>query len=489
MASPTSRTQVTYLVTVAIVAIVALVTGLALGPNVSEPGPTSPAASPIAQATPEPTPRPSPLRPPGPNEYPPSLSSGPCEPPETLPRPREPDAAPVVHTDDAAVLFSSFLYRRTADGKLKVQYQRFQNFEIGLWYAPPGTHGEARLLAETDRGAVAPLALAPQGDVAAVWWLPDQRWPPEDDCISGIYLLSLATGDSRLIATGAWWHGGADADEGPVVMDEYVAARDYRPPRVSFSSDGRFVALAQHTRIAIYRVASAKIKASHVGACQDWAWSSTGATFVAGCERMTSAWVVHLRRDLERSVALPSPVPLTSRRALTEIPGSATIGVTLHGKVRAVRFYGSPSGCDSPGCAPPGPAYTVTTVDPETTTATTNLVETDFFTRAHTRLSPDARWIYAPDMSGQIPARLIDTPRGDVDVVRRFGRVIGASAADSVLFGRRKDRPSWRVLVTTLSRSGGTGVIATISWAVGSRPRSPDRVIPTWGLVVATPAE
>ena len=485
MASPSTRTQVTYLVTVPTVALIALLIGLSLRPGPADPPTPTPGGSGAAVATPGPTPFRTPFRSAGPNEYPPSTQSGPCELPDTLPAPREPVAAPVVETGDVALLFSSFLYRRTGDGELVIQDRWPRNLEYGLWFAPAASKDEARLLLEGGTGAVVPLALAPAADVAAVWWLPDRRDRGEDDCIGGIYLFWIETGESRLIKRGAWWNGGADSDGGPVTVDEYVAGRDYRLPRASFSSNGRFLALAQATSIAIHRVAPGGPEMNHIGDCPEWAWSPMGATFAAACEGMTSAWVAQpgIWRDV--NLAVPTPVKPSSQRHFEEIESARSIGVTRGGDVRVVRFYGYPPGCDTPGCEGPGPAYTVTTVDGETGTATSSVVETALYV-AGSRLSPDASWVYASGLFRR-PPRVIDLSGGGSAIVRFLGAAIGASAADSTLFGRRQDEDSRRVVITSLRRNGGTQVVGSIGWAIGSKTRRPDPVIPAWGLVAVKP--
>ena len=487
----------TYLVTVPTVALIALLIGVSLRPAADGSGPTGPLASPIAQATAGPTPFPSPLRPPGPNEYPEDFQDGPCTLPDALPQPGDPVGAPVVHADGVAMLFGSHLYVRKENGRLHAQDSTFTGFEVGLWFAPAGTRGPARLVAETKIGAVIPLAMSPAADMAAVWWLPDRRENRDDDCIGGIYLVSLASGESRLLASGEWWVGGADAPEGNVNVSAHVAGRPHILPATSFSSDGRFVALVEASKITIHDVALGRVRASHVGTCDASAWSSTGATFVAGCEDMTSAWVVQPRRDRsdrERSVPLPSPVEPSSRRALEELPGTATIGVTRRGDIRVVRFYGHPPGCDSPGCAGPGPAYTVTTVDLETAVSSSTVTETEFFIGATATLFPESRSVYVGGY--QEPTAWNAGPRsaviriadGDAAVVRRFGRLIGTPPGATALFGRRVDRAAEQVIATTLSRTGIVRVIGTIEWAADVQlPRSA-YVIPVWGLVVDEPA-
>jgi hypothetical protein len=474
MASPSTRTQVTYLVTVPTIALVAVLIGMSLRPEANAPGPTGPLASDIAHATARPTPSPAIVRPPGPNEYPDR-----CILPEALPRAAEPVAAPAVETEGVAMLFASYMYERTSSGTIAALDGGVFAAEFGLWFVPEGSD-TARLLLESENGAMTPLALSSAGDVAVVWWLPLRGDGSADDCLGGVYLFWLESGESRLLVRGDWTRGGPGPD---AVMPYDLVGRDYVMPGAMFSRDGRFVALADDSNISIFRVADGKVLARHVGACDSWAWSTARATFVAGCEGLTSAWVADLPRDDSWSVALPSPVE--DPVAAEELAGLGTIGFTSDGRIRVVRFYAYPPGCDG-GCQPPPPQYAVTTIDAGTTVARSRVVRTSFYAGDHAWLAPDASWVYAAGYPWESGPHVVRIGSGEVVGVRRLGHVVGSSPANERLFGRRSEEGSRRVLVMALSATGPTTQVGSIGWADGAE-LSRGEEIPVLGLVVVAP--
>jgi hypothetical protein len=258
MASPSTRTQVTYLVTMPTVALVALLIGMSLRPDTNEPGPTGPRASDSAQATAGPTPSRTIIRPPRPSDRPDR-----CTLPEALPRATEPVAAPAVETGGLTALFSSYLYERTSSGTIAALDGGVFAAQFGLWFAPNGSD-TPRLLLENEDGAMTPLALSSAGDLAVVWWLPVRGYGSSDDCFGGVYLLRIESGESRLLVRGDWSQGGpGDGPDSVVPYD--LAGRDYVVPGAIFSRDGRFVALADNSAITIYGVANGAVLARHVG--------------------------------------------------------------------------------------------------------------------------------------------------------------------------------------------------------------------------------
>ncbi len=202
-----------------------------------------------------------------------------------------------------------------------------------------GPSSEPRLLAAPEDGMVFPLGLAPAGDRAAVWWLPDRRHRGEPTCASGIYVLPTSGADGgRLIARGDWtvdpeaadWLNWTDPFGNSV-------PRSYRLPTASFSADGHFVALASGETIEIYGADDAVLYRRHAGECPAWAWAASDRTFVAGCDDLTNAWGAELG-DLYMPDNLALPSPTVPKRFGLESDG--TIGLTRDGDLLTVRFYG-----------------------------------------------------------------------------------------------------------------------------------------------------
>ena len=333
------------------------------------------------------------------------------------------------------MLFTSYLYERVRGDSLAI------TGGVGLWHVKAGTE-TARLLLDATDGMVLPLAISPNGDKAVVWWLPERRDEAEPPCDDGIYRLSLADGSSRLLASGDW----SQSDEND-------------PPTAAFSANGRFLSLVDSTGIRLYK-SGGRLQRQHDGPCHDWAWAPSGAVFVAGCEDMTSAWLVRAGGGYApESYALPLPKDL-DLPSWWQGPGRM-IGLTRDRDIRVVRFYGFATGCESPGCVIPPPAWAATTLDPATRNQTLETKIVDFIVW-DARLSPDATWVY--DRYPGNGARVVNVESGEVIRVRSLGTPVGGSINRSLLFGSRLDRASRSVLVSSLDRTGTTREVATITW-------------------------
>jgi hypothetical protein len=181
----------------------------------------------------------------------PTQQTASCDLPERLPSPSASDAAPEV-SGEGTLLFTSALYRRSGGGVVVLRDDPFGDWAMGLWFRPAGD-STPRLLTSTERGMVIPLALSSDTDQAVVWWLPARNPSGERSCPSGIYLLSMAHQDSRLLVTGDWT---VDTDEDvPYTWQDPAAPflrRAYRIPEAGFSDDGTLVALVDRDRIGIY---------------------------------------------------------------------------------------------------------------------------------------------------------------------------------------------------------------------------------------------
>jgi hypothetical protein len=174
------------------IAFGALLVGLSLGLSMGSRSPTSaltptPAPSAVASA-PSAAPTRSPASPPARTPAP-APTQIPCELPAALPpvAAPAPALAPVIEGGDAvSMLFTSHLAHRVFGYDFTViSDDPDGDWAVGLWFVAAGSH-EARLLAAPPDGMVLPLALSPDGTVAAIWWLPARRSVAEAACEGGI---------------------------------------------------------------------------------------------------------------------------------------------------------------------------------------------------------------------------------------------------------------------------------------------------------------
>src|SRR5262249_5692537 len=150
------------------------------------------------------------------------------------------------------------------------------------------------------------------GDKAVVWWLPERRGRDEPTCQSGIYEVATDGSESHPLARGDWSVTSVDPPTTPTWTDpdegRFGGPRSYILPTASFSADGKLVALVEALHVTLLVVDQPGVTLEHFGSCPKWGWAPTGATFVAGCERMTSAWIADGNDGLsDRNVALPQP--------------------------------------------------------------------------------------------------------------------------------------------------------------------------------------
>jgi hypothetical protein len=466
-------------------------------------GPTSIASVPAASTTAaggSPAPPGSPagtaLRSADPNASPSHPAPIPCEPPPAeLPPAAAPVATPAVEADDMAILFTSHLYSHSVDGSLAAMDHEAGEWEVGLWHVAAGTN-EVRLLLAPTGGMVLPLAMSTDGVQAVVWWLPRRTSADEPACTGGIYLISTSEGSSELIVSGDWSLTPEESQDPNIVatwhdlsMESYIR-RDYLLPEVAFSSNGRYISLVEGTDITIYGRDPVHQRHQHTGECGAWAWSPTGAVFVAGCEDMTSAWLVHVGGGYQpESIPLPAPEHPDLPRDW-EVASVAAIGLTHDRQIRVARFYGFPTGCMTADCTIPDPAWAVTTLDPASRAMVVAHAKDDFMVEPDlvgwdTRLSPDASWIYAEEYAPR-RARAIDILTRDVHLVRRVLGPAGTAVEGSLLFGRRLEEDRRRVVVTALDRNGMSRDVATIELPDGAV--ADNRVILTAGLVITVPS-
>lgn len=493
--SPTSTRP--SLLAFAAVALVALLTGLALGSRPTTSVVTG-TAVPSGSAAPLPstaaTPTPTPTLTPTPSRATPAPTQSTCNLPPQLPLLQDASVTPAIDVGDLAVVFASHLYAATPGGPA-VRDQPDDQWAMGLWIVAPGSN-QARLLPAPANGMVLPLALSPTGDHAAIWWMPQRRGLGETSCEGGIYILTIATGRTDLVARGYWT---VEPDgEGSVDTwdwrDPHTGASDprsYDLPEAAFSSDGRYLALADGNEIAVYAPGAARPTARHSGDCTEWAWSPVGSILVAGCESMTTAWHVDVGEGLaEVRVALP-PSPFAVQHPGWEESHGQSIGLTRDGRILVARFYGYPTGCEDPDCVIPPTAYGVTTIDPTTGAATHRTTEIDFIVTYEnddsTWLSADASWVYAilADERGAAVARI---RTGALPIPTRLrtvplGTVAGASPDGSTLYGWRADEDVVVVVLDSTGRGRDVGVIGHPNGVISEEP-----LIATFGLLVAAPS-
>jgi hypothetical protein len=393
-----------------------------------------------------------------------AATSDACVLPAVLPTPEPPDATPVVSTSSAALVFSSYLLQRDANGIVA----RDQT-------------DEARLLAAPQGGMVLPLAIAPQGDVVAAWWLPEHRGADQQACTSGIYLVPVDGSASVLVASGDW---SVDRDnvDGVTWTDptfEAGAPRSFLLPEASFAADGRFLALHEKDGITIHDRTGAQL-GSRTGACPAVNWSATGARFVAGCDEFGSAWLFDATARARQE--LPIPVPPESKvKSGWEWVGARSIGWLDAERIETVRFYGFPTGCTTLPCELAPPAYAVTTVHAATGAARTVADELTFMADT-SRLSPDGSWVYA--QTWDEPGWTMELPFGALAQVKRPGSIANGAADGSLLFSTRVLSDD-SVRVFSIDPAGATHAVATIAWPAGTTRRYP--VIWVGGLSATVP--
>lgn len=484
------------------VAFAGLLVGLSLRPGA---GPTPSRSPGSSQVTVDTSTRPTPGRSAAPTPVPTPwpIPVDPCDLPEQLPAPPLPVAAPRVEARSVAVVFSSYLYERSPGGRL---FAQDSDPRYGLWFAAPGAIEARLLVAATERGAVLPLGLSPRGETVAVWYLPESREWGAPACLGGIYLMSTADRTSRLVMERDW--RAILDDDYPTSVDDRLGpfwpagqTQDFdtvvhRLPEVAISANGRSVALVEHDLITVIGPGRDGLVRQHAGRCTSWAWSPRGARFVAGCEHMTSAWTIDVGLGYDEDF---HPLPLPGGEDLSkgwERWWAATIGYTVGGDIRVVRFFGFATGCEGPvdsGCYIPPPFWTETRIEPYATGQRSRVAEADFLTDVHeigrdARLSADASWVYIRTYGSYTGARTtraraIDIESGEIVEVRRLGEPVGTSLDGRLLFESRLDEERDLVVVRSLDRSGTAREVATIAWPEGAGTDDP--IIDTFGLAVA----
>ena len=483
--------------------VIALLVGLTARPaplasTLSASPATANGPSPSAAGTPSPTGTPA-------TDPSPAPPADLCRLPEQLPPAVSPDApivAPRVEAQGVAMLFTSWLYERNAAGAIIARDETDipdADWAVGLWQVPAGGT-TPRLLHAPGGGMVLPLAVTRDGRSAAVWWLPQRRAEGEPPCEGAIYLVSLADGSSRLLVRGDWEIDTSDGSEGqdwpagtlwgdPWTGDN--TPRRYLLPAVTFSGDGEHVAVVADRKISLYRVVEGGPVREHLGSCTDWAWSFSGARFVAACEGATSAWIVDASEGAApESIALPAP-DLELTPPGWEVQTTATIGWTKDGDVRIVRFYGYATGCEVVDCFIPPPAYSVTTIDLATLGATSVAKEVDFLVISEpsywdTRLSPDGTWAYARTYEPG-DGRVLDLAVGGVHAAPAFFGVGFSSDAARLYFlsGEADALGAGPVVVASVGRGGVVRTDATLRLPEGATAR--DDILLVAGLQVTSP--
>lgn len=473
-----NRSQ-TGLVALAVLGVAIVLVVATYKPLPADPAASADASQVAAATSPAPSSRPT-TRPTAaiPPRTTPTPTRGPCELPASLPVDALSEAAPKVEGGAGSILFASPVYL-TGGATPIVADDPTRAWEMGLWFVPaPGA--APRLVTAAGPGMVIPLAIAPSGKVAAVWWWPERRGASEAPCEQGIYAVNLTVPGSWLVARGDWtFEGNPDGTAGDPTWEDPTQSR-YSPlqfllPKASFSADGDLLAVVDGNVIDVYRTAFPAESVRHVGSCPRWGWATGSTRFVAGCEHMTSAWLVYLvccDAGLEtRSIPILAP-PITAQvGADWEVESNRAIGFTGEGDIRIARTYGFATGCEGPDpCHIPPPSWAVTTIDWDTRTAVHGGAEVDFLFDVDTRLSADASWLYGT-VYGDDPQHsvTVDLATGVVRRIGQIGAFAGASADGSTLYGVPVlDSPN---LIIRAASVRSTKDVVTISWPDGAVAR------------------
>jgi hypothetical protein len=501
-----ARSRLPFLAALPAVGLIGLLVGLALRPGSSATPSSSPGAASLSAIS---SAAPTPFRSAAPNVAPsarPASPLGPCNLPAELPAPDAPIAAPRTHGRNVAMLFTSYLYERSPGGRL---FAQDSDAKYGLWLAPPRAT-QAELLVATDGGAILPLGLSSAGDTAAVWYLPEARAWGEPACLGGIYLLSTSDGTSRLVLERDWRVVLDDSSPGrpndqvglvwPAGQTETYDTVVHRLPEASFSADGRSVAFVERDLITVIGPGKVPRMETNAGECSSWAWSPSGARFVAGCEEMTSAWSIDVGEGYgEESYPLPLPKRDGLSRNWEQWP-AATIGFLPSGDIRLVRFYGFATGCEGPPgpdespCSIPRPAWSTTTIEPISGQLRSRVTEVEFLVDVDevgrdARLSTDGSWVYIRTSrsysatSSPARARTIAPGTGEIVEVQRLGDALGRSLDGRLLFDTTTDRQRDLVVIRSLARTGTIREVGSISWPEGADTDAV--IISTFGLAVS----
>jgi hypothetical protein len=391
-----------------------------------------------------------------------------CQLPDVLPTPETPAEAPSVSEATAALVFTSYLYRRDGRAIVARDVEGGGDWAVGLWYVAQGA-AEAQLLAAPENGMVLPLALAPAGDVVAAWWLPEHRAPQDAACTSGIYLIPVDGSPSQLVASGDW-SVDYETETDVTWVDRTVgpgAPRAFRLPTASFSADGQFLQLHAPDRITIHDRTGAQI-GSRDGSCPAVNWSATGASFAAGCDEFATAWLFDASTRAVREVAIPVP-PTKMVDPGWEWSSAQGIAWLSPEKLETVRFYGFPTGCEVPGCTIPPPAYAVTTIN-LTTGAAKSISDELAFEVDSSRLSADGTWAFG--QTREQPGWMMELPFGALAQVKRPGDIIGSAADGSVLFSNRI-LSDYSVRVFSIDPAGATRAMGTVTWPERAKTTNP----------------
>jgi hypothetical protein len=485
---------------VLVLAVALPIVGIAFRPTAATPSPGASPGRSAQVAVGSPTSAPSgvtaaidpsatPLAAPGPTPF------TVCELPASLPAAPVPVATPIVGQRSVAMLFTSYLYDHLTDGPLiardSTSRRSVATWAVGLWFVAPG-NAAPQLLAAPEGGVVLPLALSPAGDKAVVWWLPERRGRDEPMCESGIYAMATDGSESHLLMHGDWSEASVDPPTTPTWIDpdegRFGGPRSYVLPKVSFSANEALVAIATDLDIKVVLVDEPGVVMEHIGSCPRSGWAATGATFAAGCERMTSAWVVDANDGISnRNLALPQPDLAV---ALPNWESAAAIGFDRHGRIVVVRFYGLAIGCEADPCRIPSPGYTFSTIDPHTGRMSSRGAGADFLVRSSRDESPslasNAAWVYAlvdgRAVGDPSTSRVIDFATGRVRTGIWVGTLVGSSADGRLLYGMYQDVTTRRVVVQSIDATGSTRDVVAITSAPALAAHA---VIDVWGLVVA----
>lgn len=437
-------------------------------------------------------PGPSPTRPLLPNPTPrvtPRPTQAPCVLPESLPSSGVTAAIPKIEGKVGSILFASPTYLTGAPSPIAADTSGF-GWNMGLWFVPrPGA--APTLVLSAGPGMVYPLALSPNGRMAAVWWWPERRGATEAPCEQGIYTIDLAQPtESRLVERGDWAERASDEGSERSWLDtspHFSGPLEFSFPDVRFSADGSYVAVAEGDRIVIHNSMFPADMTSHVGVCPTWSWGPTDDRFVAGCEDMTSAWTVKVTccdAGLDtRSLPIPSPPPARFSDDW-EVDSNRAIGFTKDGDIRVARAYGFATGCEGEGeCHIPPPAWSTTTIDWDTGSAVHEGDEVTFLFDTETRLSAAAGWFYGTSYDESFGAVTVEFSTGTVRHLPPLGIYAGSAADGSAIYGLvNPDRGPW--VIQSLSVRSMVEA-ATIRWPDGAVAQTEQ--IPVLGLWVGAP--
>jgi hypothetical protein len=201
----------------------------------------------------------------------------------------------------------------------------------------------------------------------------------------------------------------------------------------------------------------------HAGHGRDWAWAPAGATFVAGCDGMTTAWYVNVGEGYAPD-SLALPLPEHAGWGTDWARGDASnIGMDDAGRIVVSRFFGVPTGCEYEECTIPDYGYSVTTVQPGTGAAEHRVKVASFiadFSGAGSHMVGTA-WVHSDGYEQD--ANILDLASLSLRPSVRLVEYVGEAVDGSAVYGARADDATRATIVFAINAQGQAAPLASMT--------------------------